>query len=164
MRFTTFGNWLIIKKCTPWKHWNIHLNVGVFVSFPNWFLTLLLLQTHIRNFPHVVQKDTWIIITILSQQIKQINSIEHKKLVAWVFWANQGFLLAAEHTGGTTLPLIASINFRNSSTGTNIYVGVRSRSGLEVYREADWKSIAKRTESLSLIIIVSQIIFLTTRG
>ena len=27
-------------------------------------------STHIRNFPHVVQKDTWIIITILSQQIK----------------------------------------------------------------------------------------------
>ena len=51
--------------------------------------------THIRNFRHVVQKDTWIIITILSQQIKQINSIEHKKSVAWVFWANQGFLLAA---------------------------------------------------------------------
>ena len=28
----------------------------------------------------IVQKDTWIIITILSQQIKQINSIEHKKI------------------------------------------------------------------------------------
>ena len=51
--------------------------------------------THIPHFRHVVQKDTWIIITILSQQIKQINSIEHKKLVAWIFWANQGFLLAA---------------------------------------------------------------------
>ena len=51
-------------------------------------------RTHIPHFPHVVQKDTWIIITILSQQIKQINSIEHKKLVAWIFWANQGFLLA----------------------------------------------------------------------
>ena len=51
-------------------------------------------------------------------------------------------MLAAEDTGGTTLLLIASINFRNSSTGANIYVGVRSRSGLEVYREADWKSIA----------------------
>jgi hypothetical protein len=24
----------------------------------------------------------------LSQQIKQINSIEQKKLVAWIFWAN----------------------------------------------------------------------------
>ena len=50
---------------------------------------------HIPHFPHVVQKDTWIIITILSQQIKQINSIERKKLVVWIFWANQGFLLAA---------------------------------------------------------------------
>ncbi|MDE5085324.1 MAG: hypothetical protein O4859_30645, partial [Trichodesmium sp. St18_bin1] len=28
--------------------------------------------------------------------------------------------------------------------------GSLSRSGLEVYREADWKSIAKRTGSLSL--------------
>ncbi|MCL2938731.1 MAG: hypothetical protein MGU50_20400, partial [Trichodesmium sp. MAG_R02] len=36
------------------------------------------------------------------------------------------------------------------------------QSGLEVYGEADWKSIAKRTGSLSLLIIVSQIIFLTT--
>ena len=53
------------------------------------------LLTHISYFRHVVQKDTWIIMTILSQQIKQINSIEHKKLVAWIFWANQGFLLAA---------------------------------------------------------------------
>ena len=53
------------------------------------------LLTYIPHFPHVVQKDTWIIITILNQQIKQINSIEYKKLVAWIFWANQGFLLGA---------------------------------------------------------------------
>jgi preprotein translocase subunit Sec63 len=33
-------------------------------------------KTHILHFRHVVQKNTWIIITILSQQIKQINSIE----------------------------------------------------------------------------------------
>ena len=41
-----------------------------------------LLKSHIPHFRHVVQKDTRIIITILSQQIEQINSIEHKKLVA----------------------------------------------------------------------------------
>jgi hypothetical protein len=49
-------------------------------------------------------------------------------------------MLAAEDTGGTTLLLIASINFLNSSSG----------------------AIAKRTGSLSLIIIGPQIIFLTT--
>ncbi|MDE5082074.1 MAG: hypothetical protein O4859_12655, partial [Trichodesmium sp. St18_bin1] len=64
--------------------------------------------------------------------------------------ANQGFLLAAEHTGGTTLLLIASINFLNSSSSAIAKrTGSLSRSGLEVYREADWKSIAKRTGSLS---------------
>ena len=86
---------------------------------------------------YVAQKDTWIIITILSQQIEQINSIEHKKLVAWIFWANQGFLLAAEHTGGDTLLLIASINFLNNSSS----------------------AIAKRTGSLSLIIKITDNIF-----
>ena len=92
-------------------------------------------KTDIPHFRHVVQKDTWIIITILSQQIKQINSIEHKKLVAWIFWANQGFLLAAQHTGGNTLSWFALIIFSALQV-------VRSRSGLEVYREAGWKSIA----------------------
>ncbi|NES06529.1 MAG: hypothetical protein F6K22_29160 [Okeania sp. SIO2F4] len=48
----------------------------------------------------------------LSQQIKQIHSIEHKILgVARVLLGNQGVLLAAGNTGVTTLELKASINF-----------------------------------------------------
>ncbi|MDE5075937.1 MAG: hypothetical protein O4749_07705 [Trichodesmium sp. St5_bin2_1] len=77
--------------------------------------------------------------------------------------ANQGFMLAAEDTGGTTLLFIPSINSLNSSSGAIAKrTGSLSPSGLEVYRQADWKSIAKQTGSLSLIIIASQIIFLTT--
>jgi hypothetical protein len=72
-------------------------------------------------------------------------------------------MLAAEDTGGTTLLFIPSINSLNSSSGAIAKrTGSLSPSGLEVYRQADWKSIAKRTGSLSLIIIASQIIFLTT--
>ncbi|MCL2932940.1 MAG: hypothetical protein MGG11_11970 [Trichodesmium sp. MAG_R03] len=48
----------------------------------------------------------------MSQQIKQINSIEHKILgVARLLLVNQAVLLAAENTGTATLPLKASINF-----------------------------------------------------
>ena len=44
-------------------------------------------------------------------------------------------MLAAEDTGGTTLLLIASINFLNSSSGAFAKrTGSLSRSGLEVYR------------------------------
>ena len=57
-----------------------------------------------------------------------------------MFWANQGFLLAAEHTGGTT-GYVVRINYFFSYSSS---------------------AFAKRTGSLSLIIIVSQIIFLTT--
>ena len=42
VRLTSFSHWWIINKCTTWKHWNIHLDVGVFVSFPNCFFTVLL--------------------------------------------------------------------------------------------------------------------------
>jgi hypothetical protein len=45
---------------------------------------------------------------------------------------------------------MASINFLNSlRSAIAKRTGSLSRSGLEVYREADWKSIAKRTGSLS---------------
>ncbi|MCL2934341.1 MAG: hypothetical protein MGG11_19465 [Trichodesmium sp. MAG_R03] len=73
----------------------------------------------------------------LSQQIKQINSIEHKKISGMSIFGKPGFMLAAGHTGGTTLLLIASINFLNYSSG----------------------AIAKRTGSLSLIIKITDNIF-----
>ena len=57
----------------------------------------------------------------LSQQIKQINSIEHKKISGMSIFGNLGFMLTAGHTGETTLLLIASINFLNYSSGANAY-------------------------------------------
>ena len=42
MRLTTFWDWFIVKKWNFWKHCNVYLNVGVFVSFSSWFLIPLL--------------------------------------------------------------------------------------------------------------------------
>ena len=47
VRLTSFGHWLIINKYTTSNHWNIHLNVGIFVSFPNWFFTSLLVLSKV---------------------------------------------------------------------------------------------------------------------
>ena len=140
MRFTTFGDWLILKKCTTWKHWNIHLNVGVFVSFPNWFITLLLFQSKVflsSLWPRLyTNKHSDIINSIVSTLsgflTKKLSAKNCGSMINHQTTFNLGFYNSRVFLNNCCSHKLIFFSFSSSAFAKR--TGSLSRSGLEVYR------------------------------